>query len=1504
MKHILKHFACLFVAILCFGQVWADTPAAVGTTLFSENFGSYSANDVPSGTVTTATGRVVYGNANVTYACTNGDGTSPGTTKIYNENTGGGTAPEIMIGKYGSGGSTGGSFSITGIPSGGAKAITVSFTQNKQKLKVAVAGTGYTSAGVDAKPSAVGTVTFDITVGDGAASTFDLTFSVYSSNVRVDDILVTVKTAGEGGAPAKTLSSVAVSGTPTKTSYNTGDNFDPAGLTVTGTYSDASTAPITSGITWSYNPSQTLAKNQTSIGVTATVSNISSSEFNVTGLTVTDPVVSTWQVIAPSDLVTGDVVVLTMLKNSVYYAAPNNGGNNAPTATVVAVTNNKLSNAPAETLQWTVTVVEEGVYQFSVGSNYLKCTDTNNGVKVGTGDYNTFDINTTNEKQYLHTTESMTNAENGRYLGIYNTQDWRCYSSVNNNIKDGSLVIFKDASAAVVVAKPTISGDENFVTSATVTITQTNADAIYYTTNGDAPTASSAVYSAPFLLTNTATVKAIAVKGNDVSEVASKTFTKVTALTTMAEVQAEAGETEKGINVAISNWVVTAFSGSQVWFTDASNEKGILLYKSGHGFTAGKKLNGTVVGTKIKLYNLYPEMTSLVSTEVTVTNADAITPRTTTIAALTSRHPAEQGTIVKLEGLTYSSSSQTLSDGTNTIAADNKFYSSLALINETTYDITGVVTYYKDGDNAVVKIAPRSEADVEAQTPVVIPTAANLAALKAAERGTYILTLSDAVISYVNGSNAFIEEGTTGALIYLSNHGYKAGDCLNGDYQVTTADYKGKFEITAMEAQEGATKTTATVPLTTVTIATLNANFASYESRRVKIAGADVTDGISGSDRNGTINDGAALAVYASVQNAITLTADNNVDIIGYPGFNNSDQQLTVWAQADITVNGGETPTPEGDNVVILAQYGSKYYAMSTTNANNAFTAIAVEYDGSQITVNSAEDKAAIQWTKTTSDDNTTFQDASGKYMKSADGTTMSLQDAVCNWVWDATGEYYKINNTSRTFFYQNGVGFKNFAISNFNKSGYSDKAQVIAIAAENIVINSKVSAELAYNPASAEITEGDAWTAPELVNPHSVTITSYASDNESVATVTDAGVIALANGTGTAVITAHFAGDASYLEGEATYTITVNAAASPSTGTTYRKVTATADITDGEYLIVYEGDATHDAAVFDGSLDNVDQAMKVLPVAIVNDEIAGNTELDAAVFTIDVTAGSLQSASGLYIGREANSNGMDKSTTEAYVNTFAITDGEAVITGSAGPALRYNYASDQLRFRYYKSGQQAIQLYKKESARPEELVYTQVRDGLESGRHYTACLKKKIVAVKGATIWSLRYRNEAGTAAYLEEVTDLSQMAAGTPFIYQATADKFEVVYEGNDAEAPVESGALRGTFVDMTSSDLEALPNVYLMYQNTLRPIQVGNHNSLQKFRAYLLYDAMSVPSETPQDAPGRRVRSMPMQGNVATGIEDTESAAQAVKVMIDGQLFIQRGDKLYDVTGQMVK
>ena len=49
---------------------------------------------------------------------------------------------------------------------------------------------------------------------------------------------------------------------------------------------------------------------------------------------------------------------------------------------------------------------------------------------------------------------------------------------------------------------------------------------IRYTTDGSTPTTSSTLYSAAFTLTDTTTVKAIAIKDNVKSEVTSKTFTK------------------------------------------------------------------------------------------------------------------------------------------------------------------------------------------------------------------------------------------------------------------------------------------------------------------------------------------------------------------------------------------------------------------------------------------------------------------------------------------------------------------------------------------------------------------------------------------------------------------------------------------------------------------------------------------------------------------------------------------------------------------------------------------------------------------------------------------------------------------------------------------------------------------------------------------------------------------------------------------------------------------
>ena len=150
-----------------------------------------------------------------------------------------------------------------------------------------------------------------------------------------------------------------------------------------------------------------------------------------------------------------------------------------------------------------------------------------------------------------------------------------------------------------------------------------------------------------------------------------------------------------------------------------------------------------------------------------------------------------------------------------------------------------------------------------------------------------------------------------------------------------------------------------------------------------------------------------------------------------------------------------------------------------------------------------------------------------------------------------------------------------------------------------------------------------------------------------------------------------------------------------------YVKVTSTEDLTSGEYLIVYETTSL----AFDGSLETLDAVGNSIAVEIVENLIKGGDAVDAAAFTYDAEAGTLKSASGYYIGRTSDANGLQSNTEIQYTNTITINaNGDADIVAESGAYLRYNDNENPnsagLRFRYYKSttytGQKAIQLYKK----------------------------------------------------------------------------------------------------------------------------------------------------------------------------------------------------------------
>ena len=142
-----------------------------------------------------------------------------------------------------------------------------------------------------------------------------------------------------------------------------------------------------------------------------------------------------------------------------------------------------------------------------------------------------------------------------------------------------------------------------------------------------------------------------------------------------------------------------------------------------------------------------------------------------------------------------------------------------------------------------------------------------------------------------------------------------------------------------------------------------------------------------------------------------------------------------------------------------------------------------------------------------------------------------------------------------------------------------------------------------------------------------------------------------------------------------------------------YMKVVAEPADWSGKYLIVYEDGA--DAYVFNGK----DEVNGYVSATTDGDVINANSEIDAVAVTVAAMEGGYSiSTVGRYMYKTAYDNGLDFEDVAAVANTFAISEEGVVVSSGSGEnktTLRFNSASNQMRFRYYKSGQQPVQLYK-----------------------------------------------------------------------------------------------------------------------------------------------------------------------------------------------------------------
>ena len=182
-----------------------------------------------------------------------------------------------------------------------------------------------------------------------------------------------------------------------------------------------------------------------------------------------------WVKTSISDLTANDVFVIVGNNADNYAMSNDQGTGSAPTAVGgVTISGDKITSAVADNIQWNISSDTNGYTFYPKGSTttWLYCTNSNNGVRVGT---NTDKVFTISEEGYLYNTATS------RYVGIYNSQDWRCYTSINANIKDQTFAFYKKVSTAPDErAEAGLSYDQNEVQ---IELKDGTYDAIYNTSN-------------------------------------------------------------------------------------------------------------------------------------------------------------------------------------------------------------------------------------------------------------------------------------------------------------------------------------------------------------------------------------------------------------------------------------------------------------------------------------------------------------------------------------------------------------------------------------------------------------------------------------------------------------------------------------------------------------------------------------------------------------------------------------------------------------------------------------------------------------------------------------------------------------------------------------------------------------------------------------------------------------------------------------------------------------
>lgn len=186
-------------------------------------------------------------------------------------------------------------------------------------------------------------------------------------------------------------------------------------------------------------------------------------------------------------------------------------------------------------------------------------------------------------------------------------------------------------------------------------------------------------------------------------------------------------------------------------------------------------------------------------------------------------------------------------------------------------------------------------------------------------------------------------------------------------------------------------------------------------------------------------------------------------------------------------------------------------------------------------------------------------------------------------------------------------------------------------------------------------------------------------------------------------------------------------------------------------------------------------------------------------------------------------------------------------------------------------------------------------------GRYGTICLPNGGVMV-GAELYEVAYYGATSQKIFLDQIPS-GEMVAGRPYIFLPNEGASQLGVFYTDA-ANADAGSHNGLIGSYTKEPIAAnvgnyilLNNQYCPVESTVDPVYVGAN------KAYIKLGDIT-PTEPALKPGAKRVGLGVAAPQTPTDIDNLNATDAPVKVMINGQMYIIRGEKMYNANGQLVK